>query len=96
MSPRHKKPRACGCRFMGKAFKPTGKPMPELKKIALFRDELESLRLCDHLGLQQQEAAGRMGVSRGTVQRLLASARRKSAEALSQGRAIVFEESEDR
>jgi len=33
-----------------------------------------------------------MGISRGTVQRILSSARKKSAMALSQGKALVFEE----
>jgi len=90
--PRPKKERVCGCKFMGRAFKPTGIPMPELKKVVLFRDELEVLRLCDARGLTQEEAGARMGVSRGTVQRILSSARKKSAEALSGCMAIVFED----
>lgn len=96
MSPRHKKPRTCGCRFRGRAFKPTGIPMPQLKKVTLYRDELEALRLCDHKGLTQEEAGKRMGVSRGTVQRILNSARKKSAAALSECMAIVFEETDGR
>lgn len=90
MSPRCKKPRHCRCSFKSRAFKPTGVPMPDLEQIPLFRDELEAFRLCDVDGLTQQEAGGKMGVSRGTVQRILASARRKAATALSQGKAIVF------
>lgn len=90
--PRPKKDRKCGCEFLGRAFKPTGKPMPELEKITLYRDELEALRLCDSMGLTQSEAGLRMGVSRGTVQRVLASARKKSATALSKCMAILFEE----
>lgn len=92
MSPRGKKPRSCGCRFRGKAFKPTGIPMSELKKITLYRDELEALRLCDRDGLTQEEAGRKMGVSRGTVQRILSSARTKTATSLSECKAIVFEE----
>lgn len=91
MSPRYKKPRSCACRFRGKAFKPTGVPMIEIEKIILARDELEALRLCDLEDLTQEEAGGRMGVSRGTVQRILSSARKKVALALTSGRAIVFE-----
>ena len=91
MSPRGRKPRVCGCRLAGKAFKPTGLPMTELERITLFEDELEALKLCDLDGLTQEEAGARMGVSRGTVQRLLAGARKKTAEALSQGKALVFE-----
>jgi predicted DNA-binding protein (UPF0251 family) len=91
MSPRCKKPRQCRCTFKGKAFKPTGVPMSEVERIFLSRDELEALKLCDLDDLTQEEAGERMGVSRGTVQRILAAARKKVAEALSQGRAIVFE-----
>jgi RNA polymerase sigma factor (sigma-70 family) len=65
--------------------------MSEVEKISLSRDELEAFKLCDLDDLTQEEAGLRMGVSRGTVQRILASARKKAAAALSKGRAIVFE-----
>lgn len=91
MSPRYKKPRSCRCRFRGKAFKPTGIPMKEIEQIVLARDELEALRLCDLEDLTQEEAGRQMGISRGTVQRILASARKKVARALTKGEAIVFE-----
>ena len=91
MSPRSKKPRHCGCRFTGKAFKPTGIPMTEIEKIPLYRDELEALKLCDLDSLTQEEAGARMGLSRGTVQRILASARKKVASALSECKALVCE-----
>jgi predicted DNA-binding protein (UPF0251 family) len=64
-----------------------------LRRIHLQRDELESLRLCDLLGLTQAQAGEKMGVSRGTVQRLLASARKKVTESLVEGAALVFEDS---
>jgi predicted DNA-binding protein (UPF0251 family) len=76
---------------MGRAFKPTGIPMTEIERITLFDDELEALKLCDLDGLTQEEAGGRMGISRGTVQRLLSSARKKTAMALSECKAIIFE-----
>jgi uncharacterized protein len=91
MSPRCKKPRNCQCKFKGKAFKPTGMPMSEVRQILLPRDELEALKLCDLDDLTQEEAGDRMGVSRGTVQRMLTSARKKVATALTRGGAIVFE-----
>jgi predicted DNA-binding protein (UPF0251 family) len=91
MSPRCKKPRNCQCKFKGKAFKPTGIPMSEVKQVSLSRDELETLKLCDFDDLTQEEAGTRMGVSRGTVQRILTVARKKVAMALTQGGAIVFE-----
>ena len=80
--PRPKKQRNCECGFHGQAFKPVGRPM----------SELEVLRLCDLEGMVQEEAGQRMGVSRGTAQRLLASARKKTAQALVEGAALVFTE----
>jgi predicted DNA-binding protein (UPF0251 family) len=91
MSPRVKKPRSCKCTFKGKAFKPTCIPMSEVEQIPLLREELEALKLCDLDDLTQEEAGARMGVSRGTVQRILSAARKKTAMALSTGKAIVFE-----
>ncbi len=91
MSPRCKKPRNCQCKFRGKAFKPTGIPMSEVKQILLSRDELEALKLCDLDDLTQEEAGAKMGVSRGTIQRILSAARKKVALALARGGAIVFE-----
>ena len=75
----------------GRAFKPTGIPMDKLPRIVLAPDELETLKLCDYEGLFQAQAGERMGVSRGTVQRLLASARRKVATALVEGAALVID-----
>ncbi|HHB77507.1 MAG TPA: DUF134 domain-containing protein, partial [Desulfobulbus sp.] len=43
-------------------------------------------------GLFQEQAGEKMGVSRGPVQRILTLARRKTAEALSTGAAIVFDD----
>jgi predicted DNA-binding protein (UPF0251 family) len=91
MSPRCKKPRICVCPVRGKAFKPTGIPLSQIEKIALYADELEALKLCDLDGLTQEEAGRRMGVSRGTVQRILSDARRKTALALSDCKALVLE-----
>jgi RNA polymerase sigma factor (sigma-70 family) len=65
--------------------------MSEIKQIPLSRDELEALKLCDLDDLTQEEAGARIGVSRGTVQRILSVARKKVARALTQGGAIVFE-----
>jgi len=65
--------------------------MSEVERIPLSRDELEALKLCDLDDLTQEEAGARMGVSRGTVQRILSAARKKVATALTQGGAIVFE-----
>ena len=66
--------------------------MRRLNQIILYRDELEALKLCDFEGLTQEQAGERMGISRGTIQRLLTGARKKVAEALVSGAALVFSE----
>ena len=58
--------------------------------IHLAHDELEALHLCDGEGNNQLEAGICMGVSRGTVQRLLASARCKVAQALVGQKALAI------
>jgi predicted DNA-binding protein (UPF0251 family) len=66
--------------------------MYDLIKIPLAKDELEALRLCDLLGRTQKEDGTEMGVSRGTVQRLVASAHTKVARALVEGCALILGE----
>lgn len=95
MSPRPKKERKCQGKFCGKAFKPTGTPLVDLKQIELHRDELEALRLCDAVGMTQEQAGKCMGVSRGTIQRIITVARKKTAHALTEGYAIIFVGDED-
>jgi predicted DNA-binding protein (UPF0251 family) len=95
MCPRPKKIRQCQGNFCGRAFKPTGTPFSKLDRIELYRDELEALRLCDRDGLTQEEAGQFMGVSRGTIQRIVSTARKKLATALSEGKAIVFVDDEE-
>ena len=53
-------------------------------------DELECLHLCDGKGMSQIEAGEVMGISRGTVQRLLSGARAKVAMALVEKKALAF------
>ncbi len=64
--------------------------MTSLEKIPLALEELEVLRLCDLEGMTQEEAGISMEISRGSVQRILSRARRKCAEALVKGSALVF------
>lgn len=82
----------CRCRrFRGdRVFKPRSIPMSELETVTLSLREFEALRLCDLEELDQVEAGERMGVSRGTVQRLLASGRAKTVEALLHSRALIL------
>lgn len=66
--------------------------MRDLEKIIFYKDELETLKLCDMDGLTQEQAGMKMGISRGTVQRILSRARKKVATALSECKALVMEE----
>lgn len=72
-------------------FKPRGIPMRVLEEVRLSVDELESLRLKDLMGLEQEVAAREMGVSRPTFQRILEDAHRKVTEALVAGKALEIE-----
>jgi len=67
-------------------FTPTPQGNPE--PIFIEPAELEALRLVDLEGLSQEEAGKRMGVSRGTVWRFTQNARKKTAQALTEGRPI--------
>lgn len=60
------------------------------EEITLCVEELESIRLTDFEGLEQDAAATRMSISRGTFQRILYSARHKVAEALVTGKSITI------
>ncbi len=57
--------------------------------IVIAPDELEALRLVYYLGLTQEEAASRMGISRGTLWRLLSSGRKKVVTALVEVRPLA-------
>jgi predicted DNA-binding protein (UPF0251 family) len=86
--PRPCKPRRIGCRPEAVYFKPKGVPLRQLAEVELAHDELEALRLADLEGLAHEEVGQQMEVSRATAGRILASARRKVAQALTQGLAI--------
>ncbi len=60
-------------------------------EVRLRVEEVETLRLVDLLNLTQEEAAAEMGVSRKTFWNDLKSARKKVAEALTQGKRIKIE-----
>ncbi len=72
-------------------FKPAGIPMRELEEVNLSIEEAEAIRLKDLEGLEQEQAAEKMNISRPTFQRILASARRKIADVLLNGKAIRIE-----
>lgn len=63
-------------------------PTSDKPSILIEPAELEALRLVDLEGLSQEEAGYRMGISRGTIWRLLHRARKKIAQALTEGKRI--------
>ena len=63
-------------------------PRTNGRSILIEPSEVEALRLVDVEGLSQEEAGREMGVSRGTVWRLVQSARKKTAQALTEGRTL--------
>ncbi|MGB6895663.1 MAG: DUF134 domain-containing protein [Dehalococcoidia bacterium] len=69
-------------------FKPAGVPLRALQDVALTVEEVEAIRLKDLEGLEQEECAERMRISRPTFHRVLQSARRKVADALVNGKAL--------
>ncbi|GAB6157122.1 DUF134 domain-containing protein [Desulfotomaculum varum] len=72
-------------------FKPQGIPMSQLSEVILSVEELEAVRLRDLEGLEHEECAEKMAVSRPTFHRIVTGARRKIAEALINGLAIRVE-----
>ncbi|HEY97010.1 MAG TPA: DUF134 domain-containing protein [Dehalococcoidia bacterium] len=73
------------------SFKPAGVPLAQLQEIRISIEEVEAVRLKDLEGLEQEECAGKMNVSRSTFARILLSARQKMADALINGKAIRIE-----
>lgn len=89
-------PRPRRCRRVGRRpdftyFKPAGVRMADLEDSILTVDEFEAVRLKDLQGMDQEEAAEKMGISQPTFHRLLTAARRKLADALVKGKAIRIE-----
>jgi uncharacterized protein len=72
-------------------FKPAGIPLRDLEEVCMSVEEAEALRLKDLEGLEQEQGAEKMNISRPTFQRVLASARQKVADALLNGKAIRIE-----
>ncbi|MFX1576819.1 MAG: DUF134 domain-containing protein [Promethearchaeota archaeon] len=58
--------------------------------IQLYASELEAMRLVDKQGHEQKDAGKEMGVSRGTVWRLLQTGRKKVVTALTESRPLVI------
>lgn len=87
---RPRKKRCCRRYRADRVYKPQGLPMREIESQELTLDQFEALRLCDVERLEQEEAGQKMGVSRGTIQRLLYSGRKQLVEAIMNNSAIVI------
>lgn len=72
-------------------FKPFGMPLCESRSVKLQFDEYESFHLVNYKNLQQDEAAGQMGVSRPTFTRIYNRALKKIAKAFAECSSIAIE-----
>ncbi|MFH1376465.1 MAG: DUF134 domain-containing protein [Candidatus Woesearchaeota archaeon] len=72
-------------------FKPAGVRIKELEESILTLDEFEAIRLIDLENIDQIKAAKQMKISQPTLSRLIASARKKIADAIINGKAIKIE-----
>ena len=79
---RRKKERCIDVDHLSLCFKPCGIKSSSLKRVILFEDEAEAIRLADFEGLYQEECANKMQISRTTFSRIITSARNKIADAL--------------
>lgn len=92
--PRCRKRRRCRRLDHRLVYKPRAVAFEELEIATLGLDEFEALRLCDLEGHDQTAAGEVMGISRGTVQRLLKQGRRTLVAALLHRRALIVHDNE--
>ena len=88
---RPKKIRQIGCKPGDRCFRPVHVPRKDIIITKITLDELEALRLCDGMRLEQDAAARKMKVHRSTVSRILTAARKKVANALVHHHGIKIE-----
>lgn len=76
-----------------KGFRPFGQECDSNDKppVVLLLEEYEAIRLCDYIMYNHQSASEEMGVSRPTFTRVYASALRKVAHAIVEGRVLTIE-----
>jgi len=89
-------PRESKCRRVAflppvKAYNPVGVPPAEMQEVVFKVEEIEAIRLKNHLNLEQEDCARMMEVSRPTFQRILTEAYAKVADAFTNGKAIRIE-----
>jgi predicted DNA-binding protein (UPF0251 family) len=68
-----------------------GVPQVNLQEVKLLVEEAEAINLNDLKGLDQEQCAQKMNISRSTFSRILDSARLKVADALINGKSISIE-----
>ena len=83
--------RRIGMRPQANCFMPAQVAVEPGYSLILTLDQLEALRLADLMGLYHEEAAEEMGISRATFGRIVEEARRKIADALVNGKALLIE-----
>lgn len=88
---RPKKTRQVGCKPGDRCFRPVHVSRKDIIVTKITLDELEALRLCDGMCLEQDAVAKKMKVHRSTVSRILTAARKKIANALVHHHGIKIE-----
>jgi len=88
--PRPKQHRTISSPPIMQGYKPFGIPRNALESITLLYDEYEAIRLLDYLGMNQEQAAEQMKVSRPTLTRIYEKARKSIAEAFVKGKMIII------
>ncbi len=89
--PRPKKDRIVHQPPLYNRFKPVGIRRGILDEIILSLDEYEAIRLADFVGLDHEQAAEEMEISRSTFTRLIDKARKKIAAMLVEGKELIIE-----
>ncbi len=72
-------------------FKPVGVRRLSLDSIELSIDEYEAIRLADNIGMNHNDAAEEMEISRSTFSRLIENARKKIAEFIIEGKHLQID-----
>ena len=72
-------------------FKPIGVRRLSLDSIELSIDEYEAIRLADNIGMNHNDAAEEMEISRSTFSRLIENARKKIAEFIIEGKHLQID-----
>lgn len=73
---------------LARFFKPRGIPLCDLEVVKLKDEEYEAILLADHEGMEHEDAAKMMGISRPTFSRTLSGARKKISKVLAEGNAL--------